>query len=92
MSNGISLLKTSFESIQFYIFCTFKCLCDRESSHHARVVSITFLQIKVLNGCKKWSGILGNVSEKNGNANVSNLLTSAEHKDEKRLIRGQLVV
>lgn len=38
--------------------------------------------------------ILGNedVGEKNDNANVSNLLTSAEHKDEKRLIRGQLVV
>lgn len=40
------------------------------------------------------SGILGNAvaGEQNVNANVSNLLTSAEHKDEKRLIRGQLVV
>lgn len=52
VSNGISLLKNSFESIQFYIFCTFKCLCDSESSHHFRVVSIAFLQIKVLNGSK----------------------------------------
>lgn len=34
--------KKYFESIQFYIFCTFKCFCDSESSHHSSLFHYIF--------------------------------------------------